>query len=278
MGKSDLPDYIWSGNIVTPHGIMQGVDLFNSAYRIPTSRLVALFAIMLLSTVGFLRAAFRSRAARSTGTAALEPSWHTVNVLLLPFLACYLLLLFPLAVIVFFDRYLLEVVAVLLIYALRLHQERIDPRIPGLATATLVVIAILGVAGTHDLFAMARAEVRLTDAMQQAGIPRTEIRGGFDFDTVTEVNTAGYLNDPHLVNPPGAFHPLRTDESGPCGDPFLVYLPAMSIKYVVMSGPRPCTVPTNFPAQSYRTWLPPATRQLTVGRRTPRSSASSAAR
>jgi hypothetical protein len=117
---------------------------------------------------------------------------------------------------------------------------------------------------------MARAEVRLTNDLQKAGIPRTEIRGGFDLDTVTEVYTAGYLNDPHLVNPPGSFHPLLTDESGPCGDPFLVYLPAMHTKYVVTSGPRPCTVPTDFPPQSYRTWLPPARRELFVVARQPR--------
>ena len=47
----------------------------------------------------------------------------------------------------------------------------------------------------------------------------------------------------------------------------LIYLPAMNIKYVVTSGPRPCTAPTNFPPQSYRTWLPPATRQLFIAKR-----------
>ena len=35
------PDYIWSGNIVTAHGIMQGPELFNSVHRIPPSQLLA---------------------------------------------------------------------------------------------------------------------------------------------------------------------------------------------------------------------------------------------
>ena len=196
-----------------------------------------------------------------------------MNVLLLPFLACYLLLRLPLALIAIFDRYLLEIVAILLIFTLRLHQERVGQRIPAIATATLVVMAILGVAGTHDLFAMARAEVRLTNELQKAGVPRTEIRGGFDYDTVTEVYTAGYLNDPHLVNPPGAFHPHLQDESGPCGDSFAVYIPAVPGKYVVTSGPRPCTVPTNFPPQSYRTWFPPTRRELFVVARQPDANA-----
>jgi hypothetical protein len=255
---------------------MQGPDLFNSAYRVPPSRLLGLFGILVLSTIGFLKAAFPSRPARPAGTEPFAPSWHMVNVLLLPFLACYLLLLFPLAVIAIFDRYLLEVVAVLMIYALRLHQQRISQRIPAIATATLAVVAIVAVAGTHDLFAMARAEVRLTKAVQQAGIPRTEIRGGFDFDTVTQVYAAGYLNNPSLVNPPGSFQAVSTEKTGPCADPFLEYLPALHIKYVVASGPQACTSPTSLPAETYRTWLPPARRQLNVLNRTPPSSASSA--
>jgi len=37
-------------------------------------------------------------------------------------------------------------------------------------------------------------------------------RGGFAFDTVTQMYATGYLNNPNLVNPPGLFRPLRTDE------------------------------------------------------------------
>lgn len=270
LGKPTFPDSFWSGNILTQFGIMQGPDLFNAAHQIPPSWLMALFGIVILCTISFLRAISRPNPAQTAATEAPEVSWRTVSVLLLPFLACYLLLLFPLALIAMFDRYLLEIVAIPLVFALRWHQERISQGIPAIAIATLAVVAIIGVAGTHDLFAMARAEVRLTNDLQKAGIPRTEIRGGFDLDTVTEVYTAGYLNDPHLVNPPGSFHPLLTDESGPCGDPFLVYLPAMHTKYVVTSGPRPCTVPTDFPPQSYRTWLPPARRELFVVARQPR--------
>lgn len=273
MGKPDLPDYIWSGNIVTPRGIMQGPELFNSVHRVPPSQLLALFIIVILCTISFLRAISRPRTAR-TDTQGPQLSWHSINLLLLPFLVSYILLLCPRATFtVIFDRYALEIVAVLLIYALRLHQERVSRKIPAIATATLVLVALLGVAGTHDLFAMARAEVRLTNKLQQAGVPRTEIRGGFDFDTVTEVQTAGYLNDPHLVNPPGSFHPHLQDESGPCGDPFMLYLPAMHIKYVVTSGPRPCTVPTSFPPESYRTWFPPFHRELFVAARRPDASA-----
>ena len=259
MGYPYMSDWLWPGNIVTPFGIMQGPELFWSSHRLSGRWPMALFGIVVLCAISFFTAISRPRIPPIRGTEAPRLDWHTICVLLLPFSACYFVLLSPLALIgAFFDRYLLELIAILLIFTLRWHQERVSHRIPAIATGTLAVIAILGVAATHDLFAMARAEVRLTTALQRTGVPRTEIRGGFDFDTVTEVYTAGYLNDPHLVNPPGSFHPPLQYPSGPCSDLFLFYLPAMNVKYVVTSGPRPCTVPTSFPPQSYRTWLPPA--------------------
>jgi hypothetical protein len=270
MGRGDLPDFIWSGNIVTPFGIMQGPELFNSVHRIPRNQLLALFIIVILCTASFLRAISRSRIAHTAATEASGFSWRAVNVLLLPFLACYLLLLFPLALITIFDRYLLVIVAVLLVYSLRLHQERVSQRIPAIATATLVAMAILGVAGTHDLFAMARAEVRLTNELRQAGVPRVEIRGGFDYDTVTQVYTAGYLNDPHLVNPPGAFHrqplPHVYRDGVYCGDALLPYVPVLKARYAISSDLRsPCFGPTTFAPQTYFTWLPHVRRELFIG-------------
>lgn len=267
MGHPFMSDWLWAGNIVTPYGIMQGPELFWSFHRVSPQLSMALFGIVVLCAVSFYTAISRPRIPRIRSTEAPRLDWRTICVLLLPFSACYFFLLFPLALIgAFFDRYLLAPIAILLIFTLRWHQERVSHRIPAIATGTLVVIAILGVAATHDLFAMARAEVRLTTALQRAGVPRTEIRGGFDFDTVTEVYTAGYLNDPHLVNPPGSYHPPLQYQSGPCQYPFLIYLPALNIKYVVTSGPRPCMAPTSFPPQSYRTWLPPATRELFIAK------------
>ena len=265
MGHPYMSDSLWAGNIVTPFGIMQGPELFASSHRVSPRWPMALFGIVVLCAISFFTAISRPRVPpiRSAEPPGLD--WHTTCVLLLPFSACYVVLISPRAMTgAFFDRYLLEVIAILLIFTLRWHQERVSQQIPAVAIGTVVVIAMLAAAATHDLFAMARAEVRITTALQHTGVPRTEIRGGFDFDSVTEVYTAGYLNDPHLVNPPGSFHPSTRYESGFCYDPFLVYLPAMNVKYVVTSGPRPCTVPTSFPPQSYRTWLPPASREVFI--------------
>ena len=267
MGHPYMPDSLWTGNILTPFGIMQGPELFVSAHRIAPRWLMALFGILVLCAISFFTAIFRPHTPPSFTTEACGSSWHEINVLLLPFSVFYFLLLCPLALIgAFFDRYLLEIAAVLLVYMLRWHQERVSRNIPAIATATLAAIAFLGVASTHDLFSLARAEVRLTNALQEAGVPRTQIRAGFAFDSVTEVYATGYVSDPHLTKPSGSYHPPLQNQSGPCQDPFLIYVPALDVKYVVTSGPRPCTALTSFPPQSYRTWLPPATRGLFVAK------------
>lgn len=274
IGRLGLLDSLCNGNIVTPWGIMQGPELFPSAHRIPIQWMVIFFGALFACTELFVEALVRSRSLPAEKDYEHRHSWQAMNLLLLPFLISYILLLCPRAAFAtLFDRYLLEVIAVLLIYMLRWHQERAGARIPGIATASLAVIPLLTVASTHDLFSRARAEVRLTNRMLQAGVPRTQIRGGFDYDTVTEVYTTGYVNYPQIVNPPGAFRPLLTDESGPCGDPFLLYLPAMHIRYVITPAMTTCLAPTDFAPESYRTWLPPARRDVFVGLRLPPATA-----
>lgn len=266
-GHPFMSDWLWAGNIVTPFGIMQGPELFHSSHRVSQRWSVGLFAILVLCAISFFTAIARSRTPSVRTTEPSRITWHAIRILLLPFLACYCVMVVPLALIgAFFDRYLLELIAVLLILTLRWHQERLSPSLPAIAIGAVVVIAILGVAATHDLFAMARAEVRLTSALRQTGVPRTEIRGGFDFDSVTQVYTMGYINNPALVNPPGSYHPPSPSLMGPCDEAPLIYLPALNVKYVVTSGPEPCAAPTSFPPQKYRTWLPPATRQLFIGK------------
>jgi hypothetical protein len=87
---------------------------------------------------------------------------------------------------------------------------------------------------------------------------------------MTEVETTGYLNDPHLVNPPHAYRaqstPAPTFRDGVyCGYTFLRYVPALNIRYMLSADPTPCIDATRFPPQTYRTWLPPAKREVLTG-------------
>jgi hypothetical protein len=268
--RSDIMRFPWlAGNIITPHGIMQDVPLFGSIRQASTGWQLLLLFIFLLCFIATLEAFRRYRSSVVAAPSLEQQLRHRETlILVVPLLTCYCLLLAPRAAfVVLFDRYLLVIIALLLIFLLRWHENNISPRVPVAAVAALAVVGLLSIAATHDLFAINRAEVRLLRELQQAGVPRTQIRGGFDFDSITQVDVVGYLNDPHLTNPPNSYHPhLGTpDQELPCGYPYLRYVPSLRIRYVISADPTPCLDPTGFPIQSYRTWLPPARRELFIG-------------
>lgn len=262
----------WLGNTVGPRGILQD-GLFGSNPVMPTRWQMLLFIILVASAFASVEAflACRRRPASTTHAQEQITSWKSMSVLLLPFVFCYCALLLPRAAFfVLFDRYLLEIIAVLIIYALRWHQVNISPRIPLLSSVLLALVAFLTVADTHDLFATYRAEVRVADELQAAGIPRTEIRGGFAYDFATETYARGYVNDPRLLNPPGAYHfippqkPWKLDGVY-CDYPIQQYVPALHIRYVLSPELTPCLAPSQFPAQTFRAWLPPLRREIYAG-------------
>ena len=270
--RGDMIVFPWlagSGNIITPHGVMQDQPLFGSARQASTRWQLLVLAVFAFGFLGWVEAM------RALPRRTLQPVDHqerrVTSILLLPTLLAYCVLLLPFAaLVVVFDRYLLLIMAFVLIYLLRAHQGRVGPHIAAAATAVLVIFALLGIAGTHDLFSLNRAEVRLLRELQQAGVPRTQIRGGFDFDSITEVETAGYLNDSHIVNPPNAYRPQPTPapnfrDGVDCGYPFHRYVPALQIHYAISADPTPCLAPTAFAPQTYFTLLPPARRELFIG-------------
>jgi hypothetical protein len=271
-GQAHVIEFPWLGNTFGLHGILQD-SLFTVNTPIPVPWQLLLLVAVVISAAASVTAfiAYRRPSVAPEATAPQTASWQEVSILLLPFLVWYCVLLLPRATFfVLFDRYLLEIVVVLTIYALRWHQEHISNRIPALSKAVLSLIAVLTVAATHDLFSAYRAEIRLANELQSAGIPRTEIRGGFAYDFATQVFAWGYVNDERILNPPGAYHPqseiARYKRDGVyCDDPLLRYLPALDIRYVISAESTPCLAPTSFVPQSYRAWLPPARRQLTVG-------------
>jgi hypothetical protein len=256
----------WLGNVVGSNGIMQSGGLFGSARSAPHGVLVCVAAFFAFCVVAHAEAFWEFRG--SSHPRAAEPSWQTLSILLLPFTATYSILLVPRAAWAGVnDRYTLEIIAVLLVFLLRWHQERVGPRIPAISIAILAIIAAVAIAGTHDLFAMDRARVRLLDEVQRVGVPRTAISGGFEFDAVTQVQAWGYLNDPRIKTPPDAFRPQPAAyvDTDPCRNPLQAYAPAVHAIYVVAADPISCLHPSAFPPATYQTWLPPAKRQLFIG-------------
>ena len=187
-------------------------------------------------------------------------SWREMLWLLGPFSLSYLILLVPVAYhTILFDRYVLLMMPVAILCMLKLHQQWIAPTLPAISVAVLGIFALFAIAGTHDWFAWSRARLAAIAEIRESGVPRTAIQGGFEYDGWTQIEEAGYVNNPKLVVPSGAYHlaarpdPLPAD----CRFKFAAETPAVHPKFTIVFPKMWCLAPSNYPPISYRTWLPP---------------------
>jgi hypothetical protein len=190
---------------------------------------------------------------------AEAPSWHELAVLLIPMSLGYLLILLPRAIFVaIFDRYLLALFVVALIFLLRFYQDRVQPRLPAASLLLVAIYAVYGVAATHDAFSMFRARLAALNELHAAGIPGTAIDGGFDTNMLTQIAQTGYLNDPRIKVPAGIYVPKPAISLlDVCHPEMGELLPAVQPRYALSFDPAACAGPTNFAPIAYREWLSP---------------------
>jgi len=204
------------------------------------------------------------------GRTALPSPWQDILWLLGPFTVCYFLLLIPRGYrFVISDTYLLPIIPIAILCLLLLHQRWIAKPIPRISFAVLAIFALLSVAGTHDWFAWYRAKTIAANEILASGVPRTEIQGGWAYDGWTQIEADGYLNDPRLVLPAGAYHPVPNPQPDPnkCGYDFTSYTPAIHPRFsLVFARKMSCLTPSKFPPVHYRTWLPPFSGTIYVQR------------
>jgi hypothetical protein len=234
------------GPIFGPHGrelltYLQGI-------------LVALYGYMLWST----RRQHLPAAGRQAGL-----SWKTMAVLCVPFLGAYAAVLSlraswsPL-----FDRYLLPIVAVALLFLLRYTQEHLTQRVSPIAWAILVAFCYWGVAGTHDWIAATKAHVRGLTELMQAGVPRTEVQASFELDADYEIATHGSVTnvDALLFYSP----PIPPDKFLPGCSLYHPYTSDIEARFYVKGERIGLEQPTSFPDMEYRAWMPPFRRRLLI--------------
>ncbi len=165
-----------------------------------------------------------------------------------------------------FDRYLLVVMPVGIIALILAYQEWVAPNLPAISVATVALFGLLAIAGTHDWFAWQRARLTAISRLRAAGIPRTAIEGGFEYDGWTQLEDGGHLNDPRIKVPPGAYHPapdtLRLADG--CEIEVIPLTPDVQPRYFVAFERTPCLVPSKYGPVHFRTWLPPFHRTDTV--------------
>jgi hypothetical protein len=171
------------------------------------------------------------------------------------FAVAYLVLLLPRCTRdMAFDRYVLPLMPCLAIPLLLREQFTVKNRLSMFAWILLGVFGFYGIATTQELQSLARARETATLRLQTAGIPRTWIDAGFEYDRWTELESTGYINDPRIHNPPHAY------KKG------LETTPSVQARYRIEVRPVRDTAATAFGIVSYLSYLPPFHRQVSIDR------------
>jgi hypothetical protein len=161
-----------------------------------------------------------------------------------------------------FDRYALPLLPLFALGILAAWQDR-GLRRPGpLAWAVLLVFGTYGVAITHDHFEQMRARALAIQLMEEKGVAREQILGGFEDDMWTQVALDGKVNGDEKLDPaPDASHP---DVPPYLRMWYLRLTPRIKPHYFLATSNIPGTVVCRFDAVEYSAWLPPVDRQLLI--------------
>jgi hypothetical protein len=195
-------------------------------------------------------------------------SWPKLGILLGSFAAAYIVILALTALRngFFFERYLLPLLAIVLLALARCYQERVKANLPWACILLIVPFAWFSLAATHDDFALYRSYVSATDEIRSSGVPATAILGLFEFEFWTQVQKAGYVNDARIEVPRGVYVPqparVYPANCAPYLFNFLDRMPAIKPAYVVWLNPGECGGQAAFPPVMYSTWIAPHTNWI----------------
>jgi len=200
------------GNWISVHGTHEGHHLQGKPPLFLTVPVQALITIVcfggLLAIVLSVWNFFSQRRASINPQPAIDSQWKQLAFLLVPYACAYMVLLIPRAGTGWiYDRYTLEMGLVALIFLVRYYQQRIQPQIPTAGIVLIVIMAITGVAITHNHFALYRARVALANELLASGIPDTSVDNGFEYNFAVELRVAGHLNEENVVFPANASVP-----------------------------------------------------------------------
>jgi Dolichyl-phosphate-mannose-protein mannosyltransferase len=158
-----------------------------------------------------------------------------------------------------FDRFLLPVLPLAAtVFLLWVKPEKNDAvfgrwGMP-VALASLAVLGSYAILSTQDLWALSRARIAATIKLEGAGVPRTAIDAGSEYNVWTELQINGRVNGHRVVNPPGAYRPGL----GPT--------PSVVPEYRLEFEPTAETVPSEFGSVPYFSLLPPFRKQVSIDR------------
>jgi hypothetical protein len=254
----------FSGNIVTEKGMDNVSGMAGKAPDILSfSVRVILSIVTFAAAISFLLVIWNSYSVESHASQSISAFPRRALLTIFgPFTLAYLFLLVTRTDI--FDRYLLPLIFVFLVILLRVYEEKIGDRLPKISLCLVFLFGAFAVAGMHDLFATGRARLTAADEILATGVVRTEIQGGFEYDAWTQLESTGYINDPRLRIPAGAFHPKNTptDTTTGCYFGFSEHTPSINPRYILSFDQSSCYSPSQFAPVSYSAWLPPHARTI----------------
>jgi hypothetical protein len=193
--------------------------------------------------------------------------WRDILWLLGPYSLVYFLLLIPRgATSWIWDRYVLGLAPLAIVCLLKTYQDRIGAGISKFAIILLVILGIFGVAKADKRYSENRARLEAADILLAQNIPRTAISNGFEYDCETQLDATGYVNEPKIEVPAGAYHPIVAVAGVPAaaGGLSVNYTPSVLPRYFLVPMLQPFLVPTKYPPINYRTLLPPFHRHIYI--------------
>jgi hypothetical protein len=263
------------GNWISVHGIHEGVHLQGNPplfLNVPAQALITIFCFGGLFAVLFslLQRDRLIPQRAASAQSARDVSWKQLAFLLVPFALAYTALLIPrTATGWIYDRYTLELGVVALICLVRYYQEEFQPRIPLLGIALVAVMAVVGVAITHNHFSLYRARVALAAELHAIGIPDTSVDSGFEQNFIVELQHADHINDATIVFPSNAYVPAPPLPASTCKMFWHDKTPSITPLYGISFDPNACYGQAPFAPVRYTRWLSSSPETLYVVRYTP---------
>lgn len=185
-------------------------------------------------------------------------TWNDMLILLVPFSVSYVGMLWPRASdYLAFDRYVLPLMFLGILFLLRLYQNRVGPNLPVASYAVALLFAAYAVAGTHDAFSLYRARVAAVDEVTRAGVPPNAIDAGFEYDGMLQIQRYGHVNNPKIRIPRNAFFRHASPFPADCEPESVESDPVLVPGYVVSFDSDKCGGPSGFAPVEYHQWLPP---------------------
>ena len=252
----------FTGNIVGPRGVPDVSVLPGTPAEVFAYPVRFLLNFIILASSGAAIIWWRNTRSAVPASLPERVSSRAFFYLLAPFTAAYILLTITRFNI--FDRYLLALVAVMVLCVVRFYQ-RLFGDLPIITHIAIATAALIGVVAMHDGFVYNRARLTAIDEVRQSGIPRDQIRGGMEYDAWTQIEDTGYVNDTRLASPTGAYQPTPAPTVPPeCQFFFSEHTPSVVGRFGLSYSPLPCYRLAPFAAVTYSTWLPPQQRQIFI--------------